>query len=82
MNLEEAQAEIIRLQEELTTVTNERDTLLQNNDSLSEELEGVRALNQHYFNKLTAQFLPGDKKPTEEEPVPSCEDFARTLEIL
>jgi len=81
--LEEAQAEIIRLNEELTERTNERDTLSQNNATLTGELESVRKLNQQYFNKLSAQYSQEpDKNDSDEEEVQSCEDFAKTLEIL
>jgi FtsZ-binding cell division protein ZapB len=81
--LEEARAEILRLQEANTQLTNERDTLSQNNDSLSQELESVRKLNQQYFNKLSQQYIPAeDKTDADEEKVPSCEDFARTLNIF
>ena len=83
MTLEEAQAEIIRLQEQVTELTNERDTLSQNNTTLTGELESVRKLNQQYFNKLSAQYLhDGDKKDDGEEDVPTCEEFAKTLNIL
>ncbi len=81
--LEEAQAEIIRLNEELTERTNERDTLTQNNNSLAQENESLRKLNQNYFNKLSAQYSHEEgKKDDDEEETPSCEDFARTLNIL
>lgn len=81
--LEEAQAEIIRLNEALTEVTNERDTLSQNNNTLTGELESVRKLNQQYFNKLSAQYSQEpDKTDDKEEEVQSCEDFAKTLDIL
>ena len=50
--LEEAQAEIIRLNEQVAELTNERDTLSQNNATQAQELESVRKLNQQYFNKL------------------------------
>lgn len=83
MTLEEAQAEIIRLQEQVTKLTNERDTLSQNNTTLTGELESVRKLNQQYFNKLSAQYShEPDKKDDGEEEVQSCEDFAKTLNIL
>lgn len=78
--LEEAQAEVIRLQEANTELTNERDTLSQKNNTLSQELENVRKLNQQYFNKLCAQHLPKEE-PEKVDPVPSCEDFAKTLDI-
>lgn len=82
MTLEEAQAEIVRLNEQLTERTNERDTLQQNNNSLTEDNERLRKLNQNYFNKLSAQFVPASGKKDEgEEEVESCEDFAKKLTI-
>lgn len=82
MTLEEAQAEIIRLNEQVTELTNERDALSQNNATQAQELESVRKLNQQYFNKLSAQYSQEPDKTDEEEEVPSCEDFAKTLNIL
>ena len=81
--LEEAQAEIIRLNEELEERTTERDSLSQNNTQLASELETVRKLNQTYFNKLSAQYSheEGEKDDGEEE-AQSCEDFAKTLDIF
>ena len=81
--LEEAQAEIIRLNEKVTELTNERDTLSQNNTTLTGELDSVRKLNQQYFNKLSAQYSPEeDETDNDDEEVPTCEDFAKTLNIL
>ena len=81
--LEEAQAEILRLQEANTELANERDTLSQNNTTLTGELENVRKLNQQYFNKLSAQYSQQpDESDSEDEEVLSCEDFAKTLNIL
>ena len=80
--LEEARAEIIRLNEELTERTNERDTLNQNNTQLTQELESVRKLNQQYFNRLSAQYSPEPGKPNDDEEPQSCEDFAKTLNII
>lgn len=81
--LEEAQAEIIRLNEQVTELTNERDTLSQNNATQAQELESVRKLNQQYFNKLSAQYSQEpDKTDNDEEEVQSCEDFAKTLNIF
>lgn len=83
MTLEEAQAKILEQQETITQLTNEKETLSQNNTSLSEELESVKKLNQQYFNKLSQQFLPQeDKTDNDEKEVPSCEEFARTHNIL
>ena len=83
MTLEEAQAKILELQEQNAQLTNERDTLSQNNADLTSELEGVKKLNQQYFNKLSQQFIPTeDKNDEEDDEVPSCEDFAKTLNII
>ena len=82
MTLEEAQAEIIRLREQVTELTNERDTLSQNNTTQAQELESVRKLNQAYFNKLSAQYSPPKEDPEDDPEIPSCEDFAKTLNIL
>lgn len=81
MTLEEAQAEIIRLTDELTERTNERDTLSQNNETLTAELNEVRTLNQQYFNRLIQQQNPAEDKNDDDKEVPSCEDFAKTLNI-
>ena len=82
MTIEEAQAEIIRLKEANTALTNERDTLSQNNANLSTELESVRKLNQTYFNKLSAQYSdPAGEKDDGEEDAPTCEEFAKNLKI-
>lgn len=82
--IEEARAEILRLNEELAERTNERDTLSQNNNTLTEELESVRKLNQKYFNKLSAQYSPDEDEDEAEEDthILSCEEFAKTHNIL
>lgn len=82
MTLEEAQAEIVRLNEELTERTNERDTLSQNNKTLTDDNERLRKLNQNYFNKLSAQFdASKDKNNNDDKEVQSCEEFAKTINI-
>ena len=63
--VEEAQAEILRLQEELTTVKADRDNYSTQVSDLQKENEKVRELNQQYFLKLTAQYNPNTK--TEED---------------
>lgn len=81
--VEEAQAEILRLNERVTELTNERDTLSQNNANLTQELDAQRQLNQTYFNKLNAQYSQeADENNDDEEEVQTCEDFAKTLNIL
>ena len=82
MTLEEAQAEIVKLNDKITELTNERDSLSQNNNSLTEDNERLRKLNQNYFNKLSAQFsTQEDKKDKEDKEVVSCVEFAKTLSI-
>lgn len=80
--IEEARAEILRLNEELTERTNERDTLSQNNETLQADVERLRTLNQKYFNKLSMQYsAQDDKNNDKEKEVVSCEEFAKTLSI-
>jgi hypothetical protein len=81
--LEKAQEAILDLQNRVTELTNERDTLSQNNNQMTQELASVRTLNQKYFNKLSAQFQDQEgKNDNEDKEAPSCEDFAKTLNIL
>lgn len=80
MTLEEAQERILSLEQENTELRNERDSLSQNNETLTGELGQVRALNQKYFNMLSAQYSPQDKDEPEDDP-PSCEEFAKNLNI-
>ena len=80
--IEEARAEIVRLTEQLTERTNERDTLTKNNEQMKKELDDVRALNQTYFNKLTAQYTQQDgDDQSDDKPEPTCEEFAKTLKL-
>lgn len=81
--LEKAQEAILDLQNQVTELKTERDTLSQNNNQLTQELESVRTLNQKYFNKLSAQFQDQEgKNNNEDAEAPSCEDFAKTLNII
>lgn len=79
--VEEAQAHILDLNEQIAELTNERDTLSQNNNNLTSELEQVKALNQKYFNKLSAQFQDQEDKTDNEPEVQSCEDYAKTIKL-
>lgn len=80
MTIEEAQNRILELETQLADVTSERDTLSQNNESLTTDLKNARELNQRYFERLNM----GKAEETEEheEPALSCEDFAKTLNII
>lgn len=77
--LEAAQAEIVRLNDVVTELENERNTLSENNRTLTADNERIRTLNQNYFNRLQAQVDPKPDAP--DEPVVSCEEFAKTLNI-
>ena len=82
VTLEEAQAEILRLNEELATKKTENENLAKQNDDLTKENTKVRELNQQYFLKLSAQYQPPKANDNDDEDdVPSCEDFAKTLNI-
>lgn len=82
MTLEEAQAEILRLQGELNTANTERDNYIAKINELSGDLEKVRTINQEYFLQLRAQQTPPKPDEDDDEPnAPTCEDFARTLTI-
>ena len=83
MTIEEAQEKILELQGQVTELTNERDTLSQNNKTLADDLEKVRTLNQKYFNQLSAQDTgEGGGKDDEEEESQTLEEYAATLNII
>lgn len=79
--LEEARAEILRLTEELATANTERENYSTRVSELTAEVEKVRELNQQYFLKLSAQYVPTPDTDEDEQDPPSCEDFAATLTI-
>lgn len=80
--LEEARAEIIRLRDELSTANTERDNYSNKVNELTETLEKVRELNQQYFLRLSGDPLNNPKQREDDDPdVPTCEEFAATLNI-
>lgn len=80
--LEEARAEILRLNEELNTAQTERDNYSNRITALENENQSVRELNQQYFLKLSQQFQkPDEQNPDEDSEPLSCEDFAKTLKL-
>lgn len=79
MTLEEAQERILELEAQNTELTNERDTLSKNNESLTADLEKVRTLNQKYFERLSQQDVSNNQE--DPEPAKTCEDFAKDLTI-
>lgn len=82
MTLEELQEQVTDLTEKLTEVETERDKLLSDNKTLTEDIERVRTLNQKYFEKLSMQSLDTGKHKEDDEPdTPSCEEFAKSINI-
>lgn len=80
--LEAAQAEILRLQQENASLTTERDTNAQEVERLRTEVSQVRTHNQNLFNQLNAQYSGKEgEKDEETEEAPTCEEFAKTLDI-
>lgn len=81
MTLEEAQERILEMQEQIDSLTTERDTLSQNNEQLTSDLENQRTLTQKYFNRLIAQENDDQNDGGDEEgdEVLSCDEFAKTL---
>lgn len=79
--LEEAQARILELDEEIQNKNTEIETLSNDKKKLETDNENLRTLNQKYFNKLIAQEEKKDPEKKDPEDVPTCEDFAKTLEI-
>lgn len=79
--LEDARAEILRLEKELATSNTEKENYSKKIEELTRENENVRELNQKYFLELRAQ---NNEKSDEDEPdedVPTLEEFAKTLTI-
>lgn len=76
--LESAQAEILRLNEELATATAERESYATQVSELTKSLEKSRNMCQSYFLKLNAQYNP-QPQPTSDEPELTLEEFAQTL---
>lgn len=82
MTLEEAQARIIELEGELATVTTERDSLSQNNEKLSRDLENARTVNGRLLARVAQQDAPEDQDKDDEPEIPTCEEFAKTINII
>lgn len=78
--IEEARAEILRLQEELNTLANERDSARETLNETERRLQEVRDLNHKYFLRLTTPTDP-DPDDGDDETPPTCEEFALTLKI-
>lgn len=79
--IEEAKAYIIEQQDKITELESRQQTLSQDNDTLRSENDSLRSLNQKYFNRLIQESEKTDSDEEDEEPIPTCEEFARTLKI-
>lgn len=79
MTLEEAQAKILELTDEITQLKTVKETLSQNNETLTADNENLRTLNQKYFNRLIAEENKEAEDEEQDEPVPTMEEFAKTL---
>lgn len=81
MTLEEAQAKILELQEELNTVKGEKETLTQTNNTLTEDLKKAREVNQKMLEKVVDHKEDKDDKD-KEEPQKTLEEYAEGLNII
>ena len=81
MTLEEAQERILALEAQLTETQTERDSLSQNNETLSRDLEKARAFNQKLFERISQQNAQQDDDPDPEPEAPTCEAFAKTIKL-
>ena len=76
--LEEAQARILELEQELESVTNERDTLSENNNSLNERVAQLSERCQNFFNQIIQQRENPDNEDDEEE-TQTLEEFTNSI---
>lgn len=72
MTLEELQQQVLTLQEEMNKVIAERDEIKKNHETLIQEHEKTKQINQELFLKVTT---PATKDPEPEPPKP-VEDVA------
>lgn len=77
--LESAQARILELEDQISELTTERDSLSSDNSSKDQTIAELRTQNQKYFNRLIAQDNDPENKEEEEPEIPSCEEFAQDL---
>ena len=79
--LEQAQARILELDDQIKELTTERDSLSQDNESKDQTIAELKTQNQKYFNRLMAQEddTEKDDKEEEEPEIPTCEEFATDL---
>ena len=79
--LEELQADIIALQQNLTAAETERDRYKSENEQLTADNERIRAHNQKLFEMVSYQVPTEQPREKDETPPKSCEEFALGLKI-
>lgn len=78
--LEQAQARILELDDQIKELTTERDSLSQDNEAKDQTIAELKTQNQKYFNRLMAQEDDTEDKDEEDEPeIQTCEEFATNL---
>lgn len=80
MTLEEAQARILELEEQNNGLTEQNTQLTEQNTQLSADLDRARHLNQELFNRVTVS--KQEEEEPEEPEIPTCEEFAKTLNLF
>lgn len=80
MSLEDLRKENLDLQEKLSQLQQENDSLYKDNETKTAELERVRTINQEYYLKLRAQNSDqaGENQDDDRAPM-TCEEFANTI---
>ena len=77
--LESAQARILELEQQLESVTNERDTLSENNNTLNQRVTQLSERCQDFFNQIIQQRENPGKDEEEDEEGPTLEEFTNSL---
>lgn len=82
--LQEAQARILELEDEVTQLRTNNQVLSQDNENQKKENEDLRTLNQKYFNRLIAQDDNEGKNKNGDQggsDVPSVEEFVKNMKF-
>lgn len=77
MTLEELQEQNLQLQEQLEQERTQRETLSQNNEQLTRDLENARALNSKLLSKIPQTTVIEEEPPADDHV--TCVDFAASI---
>lgn len=80
MTLEEAQAEILKLKEDVTALTKDKELLNEEKKKSDQRITDLQEHNQKLFLKVTTQ-IEDPKKKEEDKPVQTPEEFAKTIKL-